>query len=321
MSQNPSITPLLSVIVPVYFNAESLPILHDRLNQVSQTLNNAKFEFVFVDDRSGDNSFEVLKKIASKDSRVKVIRLSKNFGSFVACLAGLSHCKGDTATIIAADLQDPPELIIKFFEKWQQGNKVICAVRAAREENPLKVFIANIYYRLLRKYALNEMPKGGFDSVMVDRKIIDFLVATKEKNTSLMGLILWAGFDRCYIDYTKQERLHGKSRWTLSKKIKYFIDSFLGFSYIPIRAISVFGIITAIIAIISAIYIVFQTLFVGIDVKGFPTTIVVILLSSAIQMLMIGVLGEYIWRNLEETRKRPVFLVDQIIENEQNNSK
>lgn len=321
MSQNPSSTPLLSVIVPVYFNAESLPILHDRLNQVSQTLNNAKFEFVFVDDRSGDNSFEVLKKIASKDSRVKVIRLSKNFGSFVACLAGLSHCKGDTATIIAADLQDPPELIIKFFEKWQQGNKVICAVRAAREENPLKVFIANIYYRLLRKYALNEMPKGGFDSVMVDRKIIDFLVATKEKNTSLMGLILWAGFDRCYIDYTKQERLHGKSRWTLSKKIKYFIDSFLGFSYIPIRAISVFGIITAIIAIISAIYIVFQTLFVGVDVKGFPTTIVVILLSSAIQMLMIGVLGEYIWRNLEETRKRPVFLVDQIIENEQNNSK
>ncbi|MEK6772723.1 MAG: glycosyltransferase family 2 protein [Bdellovibrionota bacterium] len=317
MSEMSEVPHLLSVIIPVYYNAESLPVLYERLNQVSILLKNAHFEFVFVDDRSGDDSFAVLKQLSLKDHRVKVVRLSRNFGSFVACLAGLSYCKGHTATIIAADLQDPPELIVKFYEKWLSGSRVICAVREARNENPIKVFISNIYYRLLRKYALSEMPKGGFDSVMIDRKVIDFLVTTGEKNTSLMGLILWAGFERSYINYTKQERVHGQSRWTLNKKIKYFIDSFLGFSYTPIRAISILGISTAVFALIAAVYVIFQALFIGIDVRGFPTTIVFILVSSAIQMLMIGVLGEYVWRNLEESRKRPVFLVDQVIDGQQ----
>jgi dolichol-phosphate mannosyltransferase len=304
---------LVSVVIPVYFNEESLPILYERLAEVAKDIKRASFEFIFVDDGSGDRSFEILEELSKRDSHVKIVKLSRNFGSFVACLAGLSYARGDCAAIIAADLQDPPELLKQFYEKWEKGSKVVCAVRESRKENPVKVFLANIYYRLMKFIALKDMPKGGFDFVLIDRKVIDVLVHVKEKNTTLMGQILWTGFSMDVVYYCKEERKHGKSKWSLSKKIKYFIDSFLAFSYFPIRIISMSGIFIALLAFLYGIYAIIKKILFGVDVPGFTTLIVVILFTSGTQMIMLGVVGEYLWRNLEETRKRPIFIVDRLI--------
>ena len=304
---------LLSIIIPVYYNEKSLPILYERLNKVSGEIKDVDFEYVFVDDGSGDNSYNVLHGIAKNDTCVKVVKLSRNFGSFVACLAGLTYCKGDCAVIMAADLQDPPELINELLYKWKQGNEIVYAVREKREESGIKVFFSKLYYRIFKLIALSNMPKGGFDFVLLGRKVIDAIVKAREKNSTLIGQILWVGFKSDYILYTKKAREHGKSRWTLRKKIKYFLDSILAFSFFPIRIISAFGILVAFCAFSFGLYTIFLRIFLGVEVKGFTTLIVVILFTSGIQMIMLGIVGEYLWRTLEETRNRPNFVVDQLI--------
>lgn len=301
---------LFSVILPVYFNEESLPPLYKRLDGVSKKLQDVNFEFIFVDDASGDSSFDILRDLSDKDNRVKTLKLSKNFGSFMACLAGLEYSTGDCAAIMAADLQDPPEILTELFEKWQKGNEIICAVKKNREETPLTVFFSKLYYRLFRLFAMKEMPPQGFDFVLIDRKIIDVLVRMKEKNTTLMGQILWMGFKKDYIYYTKAKRRYGKSKWTLAKKVKYFIDSFMSFSYFPIRLISASGIFVAFLGFIFGLFAITKRIFFGVDVPGLTTVIVLILFTSGVQMVLLGVIGEYLWRNLEETRKRPPYIVD-----------
>lgn len=304
----------LSVVIPVYYNSESLPVLYERLNNLSgKNKQHMDFEFIFVDDGSGDNSFDLLKDMAKADRRIKLIKLSRNFGSFVACIAGLTYSRGDCAAIISADLQDPPELLEDMYKKWLAGSEVVLAVRKSRQESWLKVCLANIYYFLTRLLALRNMPRGGFDFVLIDRKVIDILVDMKEKNTTLMGQILWVGFKQDLIYYTKQKRLHGKSRWTFSKKIKYFIDTFVAFSYFPIRLMSFLGLVTALVAFLMAVYAIIKKIYFGVDVPGFTTLLVVILFSSGVQMIMLGLLGEYLWRNFDETRKRPLFIVDKTI--------
>jgi len=309
---------LLSIIIPVYYNEKSLPILYERLNKVSGEIKDVDFEYVFVDDGSGDNSYNVLLGIAQNDTRVKVVKLSRNFGSFVACLAGLTYCKGDCAVIMAADLQDPPELINELLNKWKQGNEIVYAVREKREESGIKVFFSKLYYRIFKLIALSNMPKGGFDFVLLGRKVIDAIVKAREKNSTLIGQILWVGFKSDYILYTKKAREHGKSRWTLRKKVKYFLDSIFAFSFFPIRAISALGSIIAIFSFFYGIYTIVMKLFFSVDVKGFTTIIVIVLFTSGVQLIMLGVVGEYLWRNLEETRKRPVFIIDELVNFESN---
>jgi len=304
---------LFSIVVPVYYNEESLPALYDRLNNETRKMSDTHFEFIFVDDGSQDRSFEILKGLRQKDNRVKVLKLSRNFGSFMACLAGLEQATGDCAAIIAADLQDPPELLGKLFEKWKNGSEIVCAVREKREENWLSVFFSNLYYKLFRFFAIKDMPRGGFDFVLVDRKIIKVLVETKEKNTTLMGQILWMGFKRDYVYYTKEKRQYGKSKWTFSKKIKYFIDSFMAFSYFPIRMISASGILIALVGFIFGLFAMSKRIFLGVEVPGFTTVIVLILFTAGVQMIMLGVIGEYLWRNIEEARQRPPYIVDAVI--------
>jgi dolichol-phosphate mannosyltransferase len=279
------------------------------------SLNNREidFEFIFVDDGSGDNSFILLEKLSLHDKRVKIIKLSRNFGSFVACLAGLTYCVGDCAVIMAADLQDPPELLSDLYEKWLLGNDVVLAIRKKREESRFNIFLANGYYKLLRLFALRNMPRGGFDFFLIDRKVINILTNIREKNTTLMGLILWVGFKQDSVFYTKQKRQFGKSKWTFWKKFKYFIDSFVAFSYFPIRLISLLGITIAFIGFLFALYAVIRKIFLGVNVPGFTLVLVITLLTSGIQMIMMGVLGEYLWRSFDETRRRPIFIVEKMI--------
>ncbi|MEA3346543.1 MAG: glycosyltransferase family 2 protein [Candidatus Auribacterota bacterium] len=301
----------ISVIIPVYYNSKSLQELYSNLCNVSELNTLGEMEIIFVDDGSGDNSFEIIRGMASKDKRVTGIKLSRNFGSFVACLAGLTHCTGNCAVIISADLQDPPGLIGSMYKKWKEGNKVVMAVREGRREGFFKVLFARIFYKLFRLLVTDGMPKNGFDYVLIDRQVINVLTSIQEKNTTLMGLILWMGFSRAEVPYTRMERKHGKSRWTLYKKINYFLDSIMAFSQFPIRIFSVIGILLSGMSTIGIAYVIVAYFAGWIEgVAGWPSLMVITLFMFGILFLGLGMMGEYIWRNLEETRKRPLFLID-----------
>jgi len=304
---------LITIVIPVFFNEESLFTLMERLNNVSLEMTTVDFEYVFVDDGSGDNSFQVLTQIAKNDKRVKVIKLSRNFGSFEACFAGLTYSTGDCTLIMAADLQDPPELINDLYQKWKNGSEIVYAIRKNREESRIKVMFSNLYYRIFKLIALNNMPIQGFDFVLLGRKAVDVLVKSHEKNSTLMGQILWIGFKTDHLYYTKKERPFGKSKWTIRKKGKYFFDSIIAFSNFPIRAISFIGFTVAFLGFLFGLFIICQKIFFGIDIQGFATLVVLLIFTSGMQMIMLGVIGEYLWRNLEETKKRPIYIVEDVI--------
>ncbi|MHC1749545.1 MAG: glycosyltransferase family 2 protein [Cellulosilyticaceae bacterium] len=301
----------LSIIVPVYFNEENIPLLYPQLKKFIIDNNKFDYEIVFVDDGSQDNSYQELLKLTQIDPNIKVIKLAKNFGSHTAILAGLSYCTGDCATSIAADLQDPPEIILEMFGKWLNGSKVVLAVRADREESRVQKFFSNTYYKLMKKFALKDMPEGGFDCFLIDRKVINILSQLEEKNTSIMGQILWCGFKPEKIYYVRKKREVGESKWTLSKKIKLFVDSFMAFSYFPIRFISSLGFIIAGAGFIYGIIIILNKFINGTPIQGWTSLMVMMLFLFGINMVMLGILGEYLWRNFDETRKRPVFIIEE----------
>src|SRR5262245_17476936 len=218
---------LVSIVVPVYHNAASLPDLLRRFQQLALRNPGDEFEFVFVDDGSKDDSLAVLQRLSREESRVRIVKLSRNFGSNSALLAGLDQARGEVVVAIAADLQDPPELIHDMLASWRGGKKVVLAARSGRSDPGLTALLANTFYWLFRRFALKTMPKGGFDFFLVDRQVRDLLTAIQESNAYLMGLILWLGFDPEVLYYHRQERerAYGVSMWTFTKKVKYFIDS------------------------------------------------------------------------------------------------
>ena len=303
----------LSIIIPVYFNEMNLHDLYDDLK--SKVLDKLEaYELVFVDDGSQDSSYAILKEIQALDSNVMLVKLSRNFGSHSAILAGLIHSTGDCAVMKAADLQEPSTMILEMYEKWLQGNNVVLAIRKDRQEPWVQKTISNLYYKVMRKIALKSMPDGGFDCFLIDRKVIKVLELMDEKNSTLMGQILWAGFKTDKIYYTRLQREKGKSRWTLSKKIKLFVDSILAFSYFPIRFISTMGILTFFGTIIWLLYILYAKFFIGIEVEGWTTLMITNLFFYGLILLTLGIIGEYLWRAFDAARQRPSYIVEELIE-------
>lgn len=309
---------LISVISPVYHNAPSLPDLLAEFQALADRNPSDTFEFIFVDDGSKDESFAVLEALRHTEPRMRVVKLARNFGSNAAVLAGLSHAHGDAIAAIAADLQDPPALIHDMLQLWRGGRKVVLAARESRDDPGLTSLLADAFYVLFRRFAIKSMPKRGFDFFLIDRQVNDHIRSIQESNAYLMGLILWFGFDPAVIYYHRRarEKRYGTSMWTLAKKLKYFVDSFVAFSHTPVRAASILGIVTSILGLMYALFIILGRMFFGIDVEGWSSLMVVLLVVSGVQMTMIGVLGEYMWRNLDETRKRPRFVVEKVIESE-----
>ena len=309
---------LISLVVPVYHNAPSLPDLLVRFQALATKRAEYQFEFIFVDDGSRDNSLEVLQALFEGEPRMTVVKLARNFGSNAALLSGLSHARGDAVGAIAADLQDPPELIDDMLTRWEQGSKVVLAARESRDDPGLTSLFADVFYALFRRFAIRTMPKRGFDFFLIDRQVCDLIKQIQESNTYLMGLILWLGFDPAVIYYHRQQReaRYGRSMWTLVRKIKYFIDSFVAFSYAPVRFASILGITLSALGLIYAVIIIILRLFWEIQIEGWSSLMVVVLIVSGVQMLMMGILGEYLWRNLDETRKRPRFIVERVIEHD-----
>lgn len=303
-----------SIVVPVYYNELNIPYTIPRLQNLQNIISNCEFEFVFVDDGSKDSSFTLLMEARKQDSRIKVVKLSRNFGSMSAIQAGLKHATGDCVGIIAADLQDPPELFREMIKHWRSGKKVVLGTRADREEPVSQKLFSNMYYLLLEKFALRGYPKGGFDFVLIDKQVVFEVLQIQEKNTNIMSLIYWLGHDQEYIPYVRQERELGKSRWTLAKKVKLFVDSFVSFSYMPIRFMSFVGFITALLSFLYGVFVVICTIFGFIEVQGWTSIIALITFLLGIIMIMLGIIGEYLWRILDESRDRPSYVIDEVYE-------
>lgn len=300
----------ISIVVPVYYNEDTLMDLYrDMQEKIMDKLGD--YELVFVDDGSGDRSWEIMNEIRDMDENVRLVKLSRNFGEHAALLAGLSVCTGDCAVTKQADLQEDSGLILEMYESWKQGNKVVLAVRRSRDESRIKVFFADMYYAIVRKFVNKNMPVGGCDCYLIDRQVIEVLERLDEKNSSLTLQVLWAGFrtDKVYFD--RKDREKGESRWTFAKKFKLVMDSMMSFSYAPIRFMSMVGVLFNIGAVLLFINILVEYFTQGTPIAGWPPLMCVVLCSSGLILLMLGVLGEYVWRALDAARTRPPFIIDE----------
>ncbi|MEG0740930.1 MAG: glycosyltransferase family 2 protein [Clostridia bacterium] len=303
--------PKLSIVIPVYYNAENLRPLYADIKQ--KILDTAPFacELVLVDDGSGDGSYEVMQSLAAQDDRIRLFQLSRNFGSDAAVLCGLNNCTGDCAVVKAADLQEPTEMILEMYESWRSGNNVVLAVREGREESKAQEFFANTYYAITRRFALPNMPSKGFDVFLIDRKVIEVLSRMDEPNSALNGQLLWSGFRTGTVTYVRRARTIGKSRWTLRKKIRLVADTLFSFSTVPITVVTWLGGLSFLGAVIWAIDALVSKLRGEIDVNGWTMMFIFNLLSFGIIMLTLGLLGAYLWRTFDAARRRPTYIVQQ----------
>lgn len=301
----------ISIIVPVYWNSDTLEMLYEDMK--AKILDKiGDYEIVFVDDGSGDNSWEIMNKIRERDEHVVCTRLSRNFGEHAALLAGLSVCTGDCAVTKQADLQEDSTLILEMYESWKRGNKVVLAIRRSRDEGAVKKFFAGMYYRIVRKLINKDMPKGGCDCYLVDRQVIEVLERMDEKNSSLTLQVMWLGFRSEKIYFDRKNREVGESRWTFSKKFKLVVDSMMSFTYVPLRFMEIVGVLFDLFAIVGMILVIHEKLTVGTPILGYASLMCVLLFSSGLILLMIGIIGEYVWRALEESRNRPPFVIDTV---------
>ena len=305
----------VSIVIPCYFNELNIPETYTVLKQdVLNKRSDIDFELIFVDDGSRDKTLDELKKIQKMDGRIKIIKLSRNFGEFRAIVAGMSQATGEAIAVMSADLQDPPYLITDQIKFWESGERVVIAARNKRDEPWIKNFFANTYYKIVRKLVIADYPKQGFDFFLIDRQVVDILVNMQEKNSSIYVQLIWTGFKPKVIEYTRQAREKGQSMWSYKKRIDLFIDTFIVFSHTPIRWISVLGFLMSISGFISAIFFIYDKLVHGSDVAGWTSLMVVVLVLAGVQMIMLGIIGEYMWRNLDESRKRPLYIIDEVIE-------
>jgi len=299
---------LVSVVVPVYFNAASLPRLAERLRAIADSAD-FDMEVVFVDDGSGDESWERIQEIVRGWPAARGVRLTRNFGSQMAITAGLSEARGQAAAVLSADLQEPPELLPEMVTAWRKGATAVLAVRRSRPEGWTTSAAAGVYYRTLRRLAFSEMPTGGFDCFLIGRAAIDFLIESREIHTSLPGLLLWGGFATALVPYDRVAREDGSSRWTPAKKIKYFLDAVISFSYAPLRWMSMAGAALAVAAFAYAVFLILYKLVHGQPIQGWTSLMVALAFFSGVQLLSLGVLGEYLWRTLDAARARKGFLI------------
>jgi dolichol-phosphate mannosyltransferase len=307
--------PKLSIIIPCYYNEHNIPVTSAALleNEVNFPPE-VSFEYVMVDDGSKDGTFKALEAFKNKaPNKVKVVKLASNVGSYNAIMAGMSVATGDVNVMITADLQDPVELMPKMYEHWCRGYKLVIANREEREESFSKRLFANTFQWLMKNLALSNLPDGGFDYVLFDKSIREAIVQMDEKNTNSLYLMVWMGHEYVNIPYKRRERKIGKSRWTLKKKIKLFIDSFVSFSFFPIRAISVTGLILGVVALIYAMVVLISRFSGLIKVEGWTAMMVVFLFVSSFQMIALGILGEYVWRTLDASRNRPNYIIDKVL--------
>jgi polyisoprenyl-phosphate glycosyltransferase len=306
-----------SIVIPVYFNEGSLKLIYQAIEEKVIRQNPDKTgEVIFVDDGSGDNSFAELMEIRSEHpGMVKVIKFVRNFGQLQAIMAGYKLARGRCVISISADLQDPPELINDMLDHhFKGGYHIVVCSRESRDESLFRRGTSEVFYYLMKRLSFSNMPAKGFDYVLLSQKVKDIILANQETNAFFQGQILWIGYDIKFIPYKRARRSIGISRWTFSKKLKYLIDGVLSYSYFPLRAMSATGLIVALFGFLYAIAIFIGKFLGSVPIQGWAPLMIIILVLSGIQMLMLGIIGEYLWRALDQVRNRQSYIIEEIFD-------
>ena len=302
----------ISVVIPVYNNEGSLKILYDRLvSTIKGYSNTFSYELIFINDGSKDKSFSVLKTIQESDPSVVLINFSRNFGQMAGILAGWKYATGDAVINISADLQDPPEQIEKMLREWENKNEIVINYRESRDDEVSSALTSKLAYRLFR-YSLPTLPPGGFDYALLDRKAMDAINSIREKNRFYQGDILWIGFTIKYLPYIRQKREHGKSAYNFVKRFGNFMTAFLNVSYFPIRLMSFIGFLTATTGFIYSLTILFAYYFHKTPFQGWAPIMMILLIIGGMLMIMLGIIGEYIWRIYDEVKYKPNYIIKDI---------
>jgi dolichol-phosphate mannosyltransferase len=299
----------ISFVVAVYHNEGALSRTHEKIQTIfSRELLQHEYEIVFVDDGSTDGSLTELLELRNKDSRVKVITFTRNFGQMAAMLAGFKEATGNAVVNISADLQDPVELIPQVVTKWCDGSEIVICYRTDRSDGFFSKLLSLLAYKILR-ISLPQIPPGGFDFVLMDRKVMDAFNAVDVRHRFFQGDLLWTGYRTSFIPYVRLKRTIGKSQYTFGKKLKNFLDAILDASYLPIRLISMAGLITSALGVIYSLSVVYSWLHGETPFEGWAPIMIAITIVGGLLMLMLGVIGEYVWRIYEEVRKKPNYVV------------
>lgn len=299
----------ISFVVAVYRNEGALSETYRQIRSVfTETLKDYEYEIVFVDDGSDDGSLAELMKIREGDSNVKVLSFTRNFGQMAAMLAGFKAATGDAVLNISADLQDPIDLVPQMIKKWADGDEIVICYRTDRSDTITSKLSSYIAYAFLRM-TIPQIPPGGFDFVLMDRKVMDTFNSMDVRNRFFQGDLLWAGYKASFIPYVRLKRTIGKSQYNLGKKIKNFLDAILDASYLPIRFISLLGVITSFLGVLYSLTVVYSWMMGETPFSGWAPLMIVILIIGGLIMLMLGIIGEYIWRIYDEIRKKPNYII------------
>jgi len=311
---------MISIVIPCYNEKEVLEQLYHRLTSAAEKWKES-FEIILVDDGSDNETWQIIKKIHIQDSRWKIIRFARNFGHQIAISAGIYHAQGDCVIVIDADLQDPPEELHRFIIKWREGYDVVYAIRSKRKEGFVKKLCYKTFYRVLGALADIDIPYDSGDFCLMDRKIVDLLNALPERNRFVRGLRAWAGFRQIGLEYERSARAEGEVKFTFQKLIKLAFDGIFSFSKVPLRIATYFGLSVSLIALLGVIFTLFQRVFsdsffqIGLGpVPGFATTVIAILFLGGVQLVCLGIIGEYIGRIYDEVKGRPIWTIREILD-------
>src|SRR5262245_21301597 len=303
--------PDLSVVIPVYNEEDNLPQLYERLIAALDPTG-LVYEIVFVDDGSQDRSLAHLRALAASDARILAIELARNFGHQVAISAGLGHSRGQGGIVMDADLQDPPEVLPEFIAKWREGHDVVYAIREQRKEGWLKLAAYAVFYRFLQRVANIEIPLDAGDFCIMDRRVVDVLSGMPERNRFVRGIRSWVGLSQVGLAYERQARHAGRPKYTFTRLCYLALDGLVSFSYIPLRAITMLGFGVSLLSIVLALFYAVKKLTVGLNPPGFATITVAIFFLAGMQLITIGVIGEYVGRIFEEVKQRPLYILRQV---------
>jgi glycosyltransferase involved in cell wall biosynthesis len=301
----------VSVVIPVYNEQENLDPLYDRLTTVLSQCEPC-YEIVFVDDGSRDRGLELLHALEARDYHVKVVELARNFGHQVAISAGLDHACGQGVVIIDADLQDPPEVLPQFIAKWREGYDVVYAIREHRKEGWFKRIAYATFYRLLERIANIRIPLDAGDFCIMDRRVVDLLNGMPERNRFVRGIRSWVGLDQVGLVYERHERNAGEPKYTFRRLLYLALDGLVSFSYVPLRMISILGLSVSLVSILLAMFYLIKALTLGLYPPGFATLVVAVFFLAGIQLITIGVIGEYVGRIFEEVKQRPLYVIRRV---------
>jgi dolichol-phosphate mannosyltransferase len=310
----------ISAIVPSYNEEKNVPLIYKRLTDTLSKISD-KYEIIFVNDCSKDSTLSVIKQISEKDSHVKYISFSRNFGHQIAVSAGLDMCKGKAVVIIDGDLQDPPELILEMYKKYQEGYKVVYAKRKTREgETWFKKATAKLFYRFLAAMTSIEIPVDVGDFRLIDKVIVNHLRNMPEKSKYIRGQISWIGYKQTFVEYHRDARLYGKTNYPLKKMLRLAFDGITAFSDKPLKMASAIGIISAILSLLAIVYALISHFIFDSAVSGWTSLIISVLFIGGVQLITIGIIGEYIARINNDVRNRPLYIIEEEnIENQENN--